>query len=83
MFRSDVLRRSQDPIVEDVSIRQGEILRIASAQELDDHFHELLASQLGAREISKHCASVLRIEFLALCDPLLVVILELDPPVCL
>ena len=52
VFGVDVLLRVEDSVSERLLVfRQGEIVRIAGGEELQNHFHQFLARQLGARKI--------------------------------
>ena len=60
---------------------QSEVVRVASTEELQSHFHQLLTSQFRARKCLEHTLAVFCIQVLPLLDSFNVRVFELEPPV--
>lgn len=75
----------QDPVVEDVAILwgvgQSEVLRIARAEELKTHFHNLFAAEFAAGKVIEHQLAIFGEDLLALGHDAGVVFLDFEPPI--
>lgn len=48
---------------------------------MKDHLHQLFAGQFRPRKVAEHLLAMFGIQTLALCNPVLVCVLEFNPPI--